>query len=178
MNGVRWLILVVLIPAAACGARHYGHPEQLTASEAAAVETGVRAFAQTVATDVTRGGPSAWCRHFAGTPAFFMALDGRLAFSDGVTGAAGIQDAARAIPQIRLIWGDAQRVDALSPSLAMFAAPYHEFLTFADGRRQDATGYFSGLVEYRRGVNGSKQEGRWQFRNAHWSSAAALNPAQ
>jgi hypothetical protein len=146
-----------------CAPRHV-----LTPSESAAIESGVRAFAQFVAADVTREGPSAWRRHFADTPSFFMAVNGRMAFPDSAAATAGIQEASRAIRQIELHWGDDLRVDPLAPNLAVMAASYHEIQMSADGHRVDENGFFTGTAE----SDGS----RWQFRNAHWSSLAPPAP--
>ena len=135
-----------------CGARHY---------DRAAVENGVRAFTQTVAQDVSRDGPAAWRKHFADTPTFFMAVDGHLQYADSAAATQGIQAVTRVIKQITLQWGDGLRVDPLTADLAVMAAPYHEVMVNADGGRVEASGYFTATVENR--------DGRWQFRNAHWS---------
>jgi hypothetical protein len=118
----------------------------------------------TVAHDVTQDGPIAWRKHFADSPAFFMAADGHLNFPDGASATAGIQDLAHAIKHIELQWGNDLRVDPLTANLAVVAASYHEVLVLAAGRRIDAKGFFTATAENR--------QGRWQFRNAHWSSAA------
>jgi hypothetical protein len=169
-----WLGFLLLATAATmgCGGRHTasGEPQALTTAEAAAVENGVRSFAQVVAHDVTQEGPAAWRRHFADTPSFFMAVNGRLAFSDSASTTAGIQDAVRAFRQIDLKWGDDLRVDPVAPGLAMMAATYHEIQVAAAGSRVEDNGFFTGLAEYR--------SGRWQFRNAHWSSMAAPGPVR
>lgn len=149
----------------ACGAQSAFPP-----SEAAAVESSVKAFAQRVAADVTREGPSAWRRHFADVPSFFMAVDGRMAFPNSAAATAGIQDAARAIPHIELHWGDDLRVDPLGPNLAVMAASYHEVQLQSSGRHMDENGYFTGVAERRGGV--------WQFRDAHWSSIGLPSAAQ
>jgi len=145
-------LLLVSIAAMGCGARHY---------DRAAVENGVRAFAQTVAQDVSRDGPAAWRKHFADTPAFFMAVDGHLEYADSAAATQGIQGVTRVIKQITLQWGEGLRVDPLAADLAVMAAPYHEVMVNAEGGRVEARGYFTATVENR--------DGRWQFRNAHWS---------
>ena len=121
----------------------------------------MRAFAQTVASDVTRDGPAAWRKHFSGAPTFFMAVDGHLQFADGAAAAQGIQDLTRIIKRIELRWGDGLRVDPLAANLAVMATPYHEVMENADGGRVEANGFFTATVEY--------VDGRWRFRNAHWS---------
>jgi hypothetical protein len=56
-------------------------------------------------------------------------------------------------------------VDLLAPDLAVVGASYHELQVWADGRHVEDNGYFTGVAQYR--------DGRWQFRNAHWSELVA-----
>jgi hypothetical protein len=119
-----------------------------------------------VAHDISQDGPSAWRKHFADSPAFFMAADGHLAFPDSASATAGIQGLTRALKHIELQWGNDLRVDPLTADLAVVAASYHEVLTGVTGQSLDTTGFFTATAEYR--------QGRWQFRNAHWSSAAPM----
>ena len=114
----------------------YGEPQSLPAARAAAVENDVRAFMRAVAHDVTQDGPAAWRKHFADSPAFFMAV----------------------------------RVDPLAENFAVVGASYHEVRVDTAGKRVDEDGFFTGTAE--------KREGRWQFRNAHWSAAAAAPVAK
>jgi len=146
--------LLVMLVAAGCGS----HEPQ------AKVEDNVRAFMRTVAHDITQDGPAAWRRHFADSPAFFMAVDGHLQFPNSAAATSGIQDFARTIQHIELQWGDDLRVDPLTLDLAAVATSYHEVMVSTGGHQVDAKGFFTGLAEHR--------DGRWQFRNAHWSSAA------
>src|ERR1035438_3933842 len=115
------------------------------------VEHSVRAFAQTVAHDVTHDGPSAWRRHFADIPSFFMAVNGQLVFPNSAAVTAGLPDIARALPHIELKWGDSLRIDPLTPDLAVVAAPYHEVLIDSRGQRADSDGFFTGVAERRNG---------------------------
>ncbi|HEY4742236.1 MAG: hypothetical protein WA734_01035 [Candidatus Acidiferrales bacterium] len=139
-------------------------PQFMTAAYAAAVDTDVRAFMSVVVHDVTQDGPIAWRKHFADTPTFFMAVDGHLVFPNSAAATAGIEGAAAAIKHIELRWGDDLRVDPLAENLAVVAASYHEVRVDVGGKRVDEEGFFTGTVE--------KRDGRWQFRNAHWSAAA------
>jgi hypothetical protein len=136
----------------------------MTAARAAAVDDSVRAFARAVAHDITQEGPAAWRRHFVDSPAFFMASEGRLVFPNSASATAGIRDFAGTIKQIELRWGDDLRVDPLTPDLAVVAASWREVRVGTDGRRLEEAGFFTGTAEHR--------DGRWQFRNAHWSVAA------
>jgi hypothetical protein len=140
----------------------------LTQERARAVEDGVRAFTRVVAHDVTTEGPSAWRKHFADSPAFFMAVDGHLVYPNGAAAMAAIPDLARSIKHIELRWGDDLRIDPLTADLAVIASSWHEVIEDAAGKQMEETGYFTGTVEYR--------DGRWQFRNVHWSLAAAPGP--
>jgi hypothetical protein len=96
-----------------------------------------------------------------------------IVFAGCVTGVAGASEPprlaqegtrkfAQTITHIELKWGDDLRVDPITADLAMVAASWHETMVDLAGHRVDQMGYFTGLAEYR--------EGRWQFRNAHWSS--------
>jgi hypothetical protein len=157
---------------AGCNARNTGSIEfqPLTPARASAIEDGVRAFAATVAHDVTQEGPLAWNKHFENSPAFFMAVNGQMAFPNGAAAKTGIQSAALTIKHIQLKWGDDLRVDPLTPELAIVAAPWREIQIDAAGHTVEETGFFTGLAEYR--------DGRWQFRNAHWSSPVSPSPAK
>jgi hypothetical protein len=118
-----------------------------------------------VAHDVTQDGPAAWRKYFADTPAFFMAVNGKIAFANSAEVTAGLPQVALAIKQIELKWGDDLRVDPLAPDIAVVGASYRELQVWADGRHVDDSGYFTGVAQHR--------DGRWQFRNAHWSELVA-----
>lgn len=161
-----WLpaFLLTTLAYVGCGPNHgvADEPQSMTAASAATVQNGVRAFAQTVAHDVTEQGPAAWRGIFADSPSFFMAADGYLAFPNSAAARAGIQDLARTLKHIELRWGNDLRVDPLTPNLAVVATSYQEVRVSADGSRVNETGYFTALAE--------RRNGRWQFRNAHWSA--------
>jgi len=142
----------------------YGEPQFLTAAYAASVDSDVRAFMRVVAHDVTKDGPIAWRKHFADSPAFFMAVDGHLVFPNSAAATAGIQGAAGMFKHVELRWGDDLRVDPLAENFAVVGASYHEVRVDTAGKRADEDGFFTGTVE--------KRDGRWQFRNAHWSATA------
>jgi hypothetical protein len=137
----------------------------ITDAQAAAVSKDVRAFAATVSRGVTQGGPAAWRGYFSESDAFFMVVDGHLAFTNSDAVTRDLPQIAASIVHIELQWGDSLRVDPLTPTLAMLAAPYHEILTDPAGHKVEASGYFTGLAEL--GPKG------WRFRNATWSSAPA-----
>jgi hypothetical protein len=135
---------------------------------ASKVQDDVRAFMLTVAHDITQEGPAAWRRHFADSPYFFMAVDGHMAFPNSAAVTAAIPDLVRAIPQIKLQWGNDLRVDPLTPDLAVVATTYRETQVGPNGKSVDDNGFFTGTTE--------RRNGRWQFRNAHWSSAVPIAP--
>jgi hypothetical protein len=93
-----------------------------------------------------------------------MADEGRMAFPNSTVATAGIQDFARTIKQMELRWSDDLRVDPLTPNFAVIAATYKEVRLDTAGHRIEETGFFTGTAEHR--------DGRWQFRNAHWSVLA------
>ena len=153
--------LLLLLPLAGCNCQH---DLPFSGDRAAAVERDVRAYAATIASDVTKQGPSAWRRHLADSPAFFMASEGRLVFPDSVTAKAAVQELERAIKHIELTWGNDLRVDPLTPQLAVIGASYHEIRVDAVGNRVDETGFFTATAE--------NKNGQWRLRNAHWSVIA------
>ncbi len=164
-------VVLIVAAAAGCGANRgaLGEPRSLTSEQAAAVDGGVRSFARDVAQDITQNGPTAWRKHFADTPAFFMAADGHLVFPSSAAATTGIQNLPQMIKQIELRWGDDLRVDPLTADLAVLATSYREVLTSPEGKRTDSAGFFTGVAELR--------DGRWEFRDAHWSDAVQSPPA-
>lgn len=165
-------LLVVIVASAGCGSQHVASndAQPLTPASGAAIDDSVRAFMRTVAHDITQEGPTAWRKHFADSPSFFMASEGRLVFPNSASATAAIQDLPRTIKQIELRWGDDLRVDPLAQDLAVVAASYHEIQVSPEGRRLEEAGFFTGTAEHR--------DGRWQFRNAHWSVAGHPSPAR
>ena len=150
MRARAWTVLCAAV-LAACGA----------ARDDASIDRDVRAFLSTVAHDIARDGPTAWHRFFPGTPNFFMASDGQLAFADGATAAKAIDALPQMIQTITLDWSDI-RIDPLGPGMASVGARFHELRTAPNGARTDESGYFTAVAEVR--------DGHWQFRNAHWST--------
>jgi hypothetical protein len=157
------LLFVVLCVACDSHQDLSSRSQSLTPARASAVERDVRAYASAVAHDVTQEGPTAWRRHFADSPSFFMASQGHLVFPNSASATTGIQDFARTIEHMELHWGEDLRVDPLTPELAVMAAPWHEVRVDTAGTRVDETGFFTAIAEYR--------NGHWQFRDAHWSVA-------
>ena len=147
-----------------------GASSSLSLASSAQVESGVRAFMQTVAHDVTQEGPSAWRKHFSDSPAFFMAVNGSMAFGDSAAATKGIQGAAQAIKHIELVWGNDLRVDPLTPKLAVVATSWREAQVNPAGKRAELSGFFTGVAEER--------DGRWQLRDAHWSEAVSPEAAK
>jgi hypothetical protein len=144
-------------------------PVTLSAADSSEVRQGVRSFMQSVAHDVTRQGPGAWTRYFDDSPAFFMAVNGQVAFSSGVAAMDGIAKVARMFRRIELHWGGDLRIDPLTRQLALVAVPWRETLTGSNGHVMKQAGFFTGIAEYR--------DGRWQFRDAHWSSPVSSSTA-
>jgi len=165
----RWACVLLLASLALAGCHTHHEPRGIVRMEFINIDSDVRNFMSDVAHDVTQDGPAAWRKYFADTPAFFMAVNGKIAFASGAEAIAGLPQVAAAIKQIELKWGDDLRVDPLAPDLAVVAAPYHEVQVWADGRRVEDSGYFTGVAQYR--------DGRWQFRDCHWSAPVPSPPA-
>lgn len=172
MRASAWVLLVVAFASMGCKAHvdSFHAAQALTAEQRAAVEDGVRRFAGLVAHDVSQEGPIAWAKHFSDRPEFFMAVNGKVAFPSGQAAAQALPEVARAYKHIDLRWGSDLRVDVLTSELAVLGASYEEVLDYADGHRENASGYCTGVVELRNGA--------WQFRDAHWSAPATPTRAQ
>ena len=167
----KWMLLIAVVASLVCQGYRYSadNQESLTPARRVAVEDGVRRFTATVARDVTQEGPMAWRKHFADSPAFFMAVNGKLAFPNGQAAAQAIPEIARQYKHIELRWDDL-RLDALTENLCVVAASYTEVIELQpgiEGIQGTQSGYFTGLAENR--------NGQWQFRNAHWS-APVISP--
>ena len=155
------LVAIAFAGCVPCGAG-VSHSSSLTPDEAVAVDRAVRAFMLTVSHSVTQDGPLAWIKYFDGSPAFFMAVNGQMAFPNADAAQDGTRKFAQTIRQIELKWGDDLRVDPLTNEFAIVAVSWHEIQVDTAGHSVTETGYFTGLAEYR--------GGHWQFRNAHWSA--------
>ena len=163
------LLLAAFGSAGGC-ARTAGSAElqSLTPASAAAIDESARTFMHTVAHDVTQEGPLAWLKFFKTGPEFFMAVNGQLAFPNAAAAKEGTQNFARTINRIDLTWGEDLRVDPLTAELVVVAASWREIQIDKAGHRIEETGYFTGLVDYR--------DGRWRFRDAHWSAPISALP--
>lgn len=155
------LIATTLVLAACERADNADSGPGLSAATRAAVTEGVRQLARDSAHGVTREGPAAWHRYFSPAPAFFMASEGQLVFSSASTATRGIDDLTHLIKSIELRWGDDLRVDPLTADLAVMGSSWSELRVGADGARVTEGGYFTAVAE--------RRDGRWMFRNAHWS---------
>jgi hypothetical protein len=169
-----WWSTLLLAPfgSTGCSASPTGPAElqSLTPAGAAAIDESARTFMHTVAHDVTQEGPLAWLKFFNTGPEFFMAVNGQLAFPNAAAAKEGTQNFARTINRIDLTWGDDLRVDPLTAELAAVAASWREIQVDKAGHRIEESGYFTGLAEYR--------DGRWRFRDAHWSAPISPPPAR
>jgi len=159
---IRSLLLAITLATCVPSGAGASHSHSVTPDGAASVDQAVRAFMQTVSHAVTQDGPMAWLRYFDTSPAFFMAVNGQMAFSDTAAAQEGTRKFAQSIRHIELKWGDDLRVDSLTKEFAVVAVSWRETQVDTAGHSVIETGYFTGLAEYR--------DGRWQFRDAHWSS--------
>lgn len=146
-----------------------GRP-QLTVARKAAVEQEVRQFCTAVSRDITQQGPAAWEKHLGDDPAFFMANEGKLVFPNRKAATQGITEFTQAIQRIELKWGDDLRVDPLTPEFAVVGSSWHEVWVDKEGHHTTEDGFFTGLAQ--------RHNGKWQFRNAHWSVAAPATGAK
>ncbi len=156
-----WISLTILVTSSGWTHRDLVDSSGLTSAQKHTIEDSVRRFALNVARDVSREGPTAWGRHFADSPSFFMAVNGHLVFPNSKSATEGIQSFAHTIQHIELHWGDDIRVDPLTPEFAIVATPWAEVQTDLKGHQVTTSGFFTALAESR--------NGQWQFRNAHWS---------
>jgi hypothetical protein len=159
---IRSLLLALTLAACVPGAAGASHSHSVIPDEASSVDQAVRAFMQTVSHSVTQDGPMAWLKYFDVSPAFFMAVNGQVAFPNSAAAREGTRKFAQTIHHIELMWGDDLRVDPITKEYAVVAVSWSEIQVDTAGHSVTETGYFTGLAEYR--------EGRWQFRDAHWSS--------
>jgi hypothetical protein len=171
MRALPWLTAMAFVCSAAC-TRNGPAPEasSLSSADARALVDSVRGFALAIARDVSRDGPRAWENHFAQSPAFFMAAEGRIVFPDREAATHGIEALGKVIRHIELRWEDSVRVDPLAAGLAVLAAPYFEVRVDTAGKRVEEAGYFTGLAEH--GRDG------WRLRDAHWSVVSAPPPVR
>jgi hypothetical protein len=142
--------------------------QSITPARAATVDQEVHQLMRSVAHDVTEQGPLAWLKYFEAGSSFFMVVDGQMAFADGTAAREGTQSFSRTIQHIELQWGDL-RIDPLTSEFAVVGAPWREITVDNTGHRKEDLGFFTALAEFR--------DGRWQLRNAHWSSPAAPSPS-
>lgn len=159
------MLLLALVAILGCAAnRNSLDAASLSAAQKQAVADRVRHFVLEVSHDLTQEGPAAWRTHFEDSPSFFMIADGKMQFPDSASATRGIEALTHSIKHIDLQWGDDLRIDPLTPDFAVVATSYREVLTDAAGHQIISTGFFTGVAE--------NLKGQWQFRNAHWSSAA------
>jgi hypothetical protein len=161
------ILLIGLFTLAGCSRREVA-PQPLSQEQRSAVENDVHKFMVQVAHDITTGGPTAWQKEFADDPAFFMAVNGAMVFPNRQVATQVIQNLPSMIKQIELRWGDDLRVDPLTQDLAVVGTSYTEIQTDPQGHQKTDSGFFTAVAELR--------NGRWQFRDAHWSDPLAKTP--
>jgi hypothetical protein len=154
-------VLVLMLFVASCGASTPTQSSSLSPDQIRSTESAVRSFTTDVARTITSQGPLGWHQFFSDSPAFFMAVDGRLVFPDAQAASKAIDTLPSMIAKISLQWGDDLRVDVLTPDLALVASSFTEVQTDPKGHTTTENGFFTGIAENR--------NGRWQFRDAHWS---------
>ncbi len=120
-----------------------------------------RSFMNSIATEVSTKGPSAWLFIFENNPDFFMASDGKLVFENYDSAKNFINNfLIKNITKISLQWNHAN-VQFLTDSFTQLRAGFHEDITNAKDSISRYDGYFTALAHY-------TNEG-WKIRNVHWS---------
>lgn len=104
---LRIRFLLVAITFAACVPCGVGASQShsVTPDEAVAMDRAVRAFRQSVSHSVKQEGPVAGIKYFDASPAFFMAVNGQIAFPNASAAQDGTRKFAQTIRQIELKWG-------------------------------------------------------------------------
>ena len=164
VRSIRWVLSLTMVPTLVLAGFGFDVAVDSTAFTEArkeAVEREVRRFAATVSRDITQQGPAAWEKHFADSPAFFMASEGKLVFPNRQAARQAISELTRTIQHMELTWGEDLRVDPLSAEFAVVASSWHEVQGDKERGQTTEGGFFTGLAE--------RHNGQWQFRNAHWS---------
>jgi hypothetical protein len=111
--------------------------------------------------DLAVDGPIAWLRHFETSPAFSMAVDGRVILPGADSATAYLRALSRTVSAIDLEWTDL-RVEPLAPGIAAVAAAYRESVTDTVGSSVAFAGYMTGVARHT--SNG------WRLQHLHWSS--------
>src|SRR4029077_18948247 len=106
LNRAVVLTIALAFAAYALTVRATPNLQSLTPAQSAAIQSAVKAFAQSVARDVTHDGPLAWHKNLEDSPSFFMAVNGGMAFPDSAAAKAGVDAFAPTIQHIELKWGD------------------------------------------------------------------------
>jgi hypothetical protein len=113
-----------------------------------------------IAHDVSAGGPTAWLRYFDSSGHFSMVNQGYLVFPNLDSAAAGVHQFAAGIRKITLTWSDI-RIDSLTPQFAAAGSVFREVMTDMKGNPMTFEGYFTAVAE--------ETPAGWRLRNAHWS---------
>jgi hypothetical protein len=122
-----------------------------------------------ITSDLARIGPIAWLNYFENSPDFFMAVDGKVTFTNYQTAKNFISDTlTKSFQKINLHW-ESLRIVPLAFNLASMGAYFHEDLLDPTGKTVTATGYLTATAA---------QTGQgWKLRNVHWSTdRTQINP--
>src|SRR5258708_15493049 len=114
---IRSLLLAVTLAACVPCAAGASHSHSVTPDGASSVDQ-VRAFMQTVSYSVTQDGPMAWIKYFDASPAFFMTVNGQMAFPNAAAAQEGTRTFAQTVRHIELKGGADWRVERLTNECA------------------------------------------------------------
>jgi hypothetical protein len=142
---IRSLLLAVTLAACVPYAAGASHSHSVTPDGASSVDQAVRAFMQTVSHSVTHDGPMAWIKYFDSTSAFFMAVNGQMAFPNSAAAQEGTRKFAQTIRHIELKWGDDLRVDPLTNQFAVVAVSWSEIQVDTAGHSVTVNVFFRGF---------------------------------
>jgi hypothetical protein len=99
---IRSLLLAITLAACVPCAAGASHSHSVTPDGTSPVDQAVRAFMQTVSHSVTQDGPMAWIKYFDASPAFFMAVNGQMAFPNSAAAQEGTRKFAQTIHHIEI----------------------------------------------------------------------------
>jgi hypothetical protein len=134
---------------------------EATAKESAKVKDSVTRMMTRISEDLTKGGPAQWPAYFEDDPAFFMASDGAVKFSDYPSAITYTRDTLpRLISHISLTWMHL-RVDPLDREFASIGADFSEDIMLTGGQAIAVAGFFSAIAHF----NGTT----WKLRHLNWA---------
>ena len=151
------LFIMIVTMAFACRQK----TAKLTPAGSAMVKDSAVKLMTNIENDISAKGPAAWLNYFDDSPGFFMASDGKIAFTSYASARKFVLDTlAKIIPRIKLVWNNI-KTEPLANNAVFIAAGFNEDLTDTKGLTQHTHGYFTAIA----GPGGN----HWKLKNLHWS---------